>query len=178
MGWAMIRRERHRKSSVERGAAAVEFALVLPILVMLMFGIFSAGVAYSDHLAVTNSVREGARLGSAVSYTGSGEAWADAVQDRVQQVYMNGTSTLSESNVCVALVNTAGGNVATPTTQGTSCGTAPSSPASPPANSCVVKVWVRKPAKISLLVTPSMNFNIGAQSVSYYGRTAGVCKSS
>jgi Flp pilus assembly protein TadG len=178
MGWAMIRRRRRAGGSVERGAVAVEFALVLPILVMLMFGIFSAGVAYSDHLAVTNSVREGARLGSAIGYTGSGATWADAVQDRVQQVYMNGTSTLSESNVCVALENAAGGSVATPTTQGTSCGTVPSSPGSPPADSCVVKVWVLKPAKISLLVTPSLDFNIGAQSVSYYGRTAGVCKAS
>jgi Flp pilus assembly protein TadG len=178
MGWAMIRRRHRSESADDRGAVAVEFALVLPILVMLMFGIFSAGVAYSDHLAVTNSVREGARLGSAIGYTGTGEAWADAVQDRVQQVYMNGTSTLSESNVCVVLENAVGGNVATPTAQGTSCGTAPTSPSSPPAGTCVVKVWVRKPAEISLLVTPPLSFNIGAQSVSFYGRTAGVCKAS
>jgi hypothetical protein len=145
---------------------------------MLMFGILSAGVAYSDHLAVTNAVREGARLGSAINYSGTGATWADAVQDRVQQVYMNGTSTLSESNVCVALVNDGGGDIATPTTQGTSCGDAPGSPASPPAGSCVVKVWVQKPAEISLLVFPSMHFNIGGQSVSYYGRTAGACTAS
>jgi hypothetical protein len=51
-------------------------------------------------------------------------------------------------------------------------------PSSVPAGSCVVKVWVSKPAKIQLAVLPEINFTIGARSVSYYGRTVGVCTAS
>ena len=39
----------------EQGVVAVEFALVLPILIMLVFGVATLGLTYSDHLAITNS---------------------------------------------------------------------------------------------------------------------------
>ena len=41
--------------------------------------------------------------------------------------------------------------------------------------SCVVKVWVKKPARIALLIFPDLEFPIGGRSVSYYGRTVGSC---
>ena len=110
----------------ERGAVAVEFALVLPVLVALMFGVFTAGGAYSDHLSVTNAVREAARFGGAVDYSvPDATTWADSVQDRVQQVYMNGLGTLTESQICVRLLDSSGAVVGVPTAQGTSCGPEP-----------------------------------------------------
>jgi len=45
----------------DRGAAAVEFALVCVLLVMLLVGIVEFGRAYSAQLAVTHAAREGAR---------------------------------------------------------------------------------------------------------------------
>lgn len=45
----------------ERGAAAVEFALVLPLLVMLVFGIIEFGRGYHAKVELTGAVREGAR---------------------------------------------------------------------------------------------------------------------
>jgi Flp pilus assembly protein TadG len=45
----------------ERGAAALEFALVLPILVMLVFGIIEFGRGYHAKVELTGAVREGAR---------------------------------------------------------------------------------------------------------------------
>ena len=45
----------------ERGAAAVEFALVLPLLVLLVFGIVEFGRAYNAKVTLTHAVREGAR---------------------------------------------------------------------------------------------------------------------
>lgn len=48
----------------ERGAAAVEFALVLPILVMLMFGIIQFGTAFNQKQGLHAAAREGARVGS------------------------------------------------------------------------------------------------------------------
>ena len=50
---------RRRKS--ERGAAAVEFALVLPVLILLLFGIIEFGAAYNAQILVTNAAREATR---------------------------------------------------------------------------------------------------------------------
>jgi Flp pilus assembly protein TadG len=46
----------------ERGAAAVEFALVLPILVVLAFGIIDFGRLLYTYNNLTSAVREGARF--------------------------------------------------------------------------------------------------------------------
>lgn len=48
----------------EKGSNAVEFALLLPLLVMLIFGIFEFGLAYNNYLAITHAAREGAREAS------------------------------------------------------------------------------------------------------------------
>ena len=53
---------RHRADRAsERGAAALEFALVLPILLMLVFGIITFGRAYHAKVQLAGGVREGAR---------------------------------------------------------------------------------------------------------------------
>ena len=53
------KKQRGRK---DRGAAAVEFALVLPLLLTLLFGIIEFGWAYAQMLDVRHGAREGARL--------------------------------------------------------------------------------------------------------------------
>ena len=50
---------RHR----ERGNALVETAIVLPLLLLMMVGIFEVGRAYETWQVVTNAAREGARVG-------------------------------------------------------------------------------------------------------------------
>jgi Flp pilus assembly pilin Flp len=45
----------------EDGAAAVEFALLLPLLVLLLFGIIEFGFAFSTRIQATNAAREAAR---------------------------------------------------------------------------------------------------------------------
>jgi Flp pilus assembly protein TadG len=47
----------------EEGAAAVEFALVLPILILILFGIIEFGFALYNKEVITNASREGARAG-------------------------------------------------------------------------------------------------------------------
>ena len=51
----------------ERGAAAVEFAIILPVLLLVMFGIIEFGTLMYDQIMVTNAAREGARWGSVQS---------------------------------------------------------------------------------------------------------------
>jgi hypothetical protein len=45
----------------DRGAIMVEFALILPILVILVFGIIEFGRAYNTQIALQGAAREGAR---------------------------------------------------------------------------------------------------------------------
>jgi hypothetical protein len=46
----------------EDGVAAVEFALLLPLLVALLFGFIQFGVAFNDRIQATNAAREAARM--------------------------------------------------------------------------------------------------------------------
>ena len=46
----------------EKGAAAVEFALLLPVIVMLAFGIIYFGPVYNNYIAISHAARDGARL--------------------------------------------------------------------------------------------------------------------
>jgi Flp pilus assembly protein TadG len=48
----------------ERGQALVETAIVLPMLVLMLFGILDAGRIFSTWVVVTNASREGARYGA------------------------------------------------------------------------------------------------------------------
>lgn len=50
-----------RKS--RRGAAAVEFALILPVLLAILLGIMDWGWVFYVQLSMTNAAREGARVG-------------------------------------------------------------------------------------------------------------------
>ncbi len=47
----------------EKGASAVEFALVLPVLIVILFGIIEFGFILYDKAVITNASREGARRG-------------------------------------------------------------------------------------------------------------------
>lgn len=59
----MVIRARHR----ERGAAAVEMAIVLPLLLLLLGGIVDFGRAFYTKNILTNAAREGARAASSAS---------------------------------------------------------------------------------------------------------------
>jgi len=51
-----------RRGRGEDGAALVEFALVLVLVTLLLFGVIEFGMAYNDYIAVRQGTREGARL--------------------------------------------------------------------------------------------------------------------
>lgn len=46
----------------ERGAVAVEFALLAPVLIMILLGIMEFGRAYNTQLTLTSAAREGVRV--------------------------------------------------------------------------------------------------------------------
>lgn len=57
----MRRRIRGMHWRDDRGAAAVEFALVFPLLVLVLIGIIEYGSIFNAQLMLTSAAREGAR---------------------------------------------------------------------------------------------------------------------
>jgi hypothetical protein len=96
----MLRRE-------ERGATLVEFALVLPIFLMLVVGMVSAGIAYNHKLSLTHAAREAGRYGATLPVTSfaSLNLWLDDLATRVAD---NATGSLEATApnryICVAYV--------------------------------------------------------------------------
>ena len=76
--------KRHRRSSRpvrvdDRGANLVEFALVAPLLIILVLGIVEFGILFGEYNEIRHSAREGSRY-AAVSNPDLGEAtWEDNV---------------------------------------------------------------------------------------------------
>ena len=48
----------------ERGQAVAEFAMIVPIFLLLVFAIVDFGMGFHAWITVTNAAREGARLGA------------------------------------------------------------------------------------------------------------------
>ena len=72
-----MRRRQAARDSRDRGSVAVEFALLLPVLLLIIFGVIDFGRAISAQITLTQAAREGARLAS-LGYSTS------AVQTRAQ----------------------------------------------------------------------------------------------
>ena len=58
--WAALRRRRRHRGSA--GQSLVEFALVLPVFILVLVALFDLGRAVFAYNTLTNAAREGARL--------------------------------------------------------------------------------------------------------------------
>lgn len=92
-----------RRCSADRGAAIAEFALLLPLLIVIMLGTITTGLVLNDDLQLNHSTRDAARYGAAVPEDElfSSGTWATNVRD-VAVARFGGD--LTASDVCVALV--------------------------------------------------------------------------
>ncbi len=70
----------------EKGASTVEFALVAPVLIMLLFAIFQFGLAFSRYVSLTHAAREGARLAAVGFYEEDPGGFEQAVRDSAPTV--------------------------------------------------------------------------------------------
>lgn len=50
--------------SNKKGQSLVEFALILPVLLLLLLGIVEFGLAFNAHVTLVHAAREGARYGA------------------------------------------------------------------------------------------------------------------
>jgi Flp pilus assembly protein TadG len=83
----------------ERGVAAVEFALVAPVLVLLLFTIIEFSLVLFDKAVITNASREGARFGSVHDPTGAVDN--AAIQAVVNNYLSNHLISLGSANTAV-----------------------------------------------------------------------------
>ena len=67
-------------NSGESGAAAVEAAIVTPIVIVMLFGIIELGFLFKDYLAASNAVQAGVRIASAAPRN---TTFAQSAADRV-----------------------------------------------------------------------------------------------
>ena len=57
----------------EQGQTMAEFALVLPVLAILLFGVIQFGITFNNYLAVTDAVRAGARQAAVARFLPPGD---------------------------------------------------------------------------------------------------------
>jgi Flp pilus assembly protein TadG len=75
ISWRRLRRD--------QGQAFVEFAIVLPILVLLVFGITQFGMAFRNYLAITDAARVAARAAAVKRTSSPCTAATNAIRDTV-----------------------------------------------------------------------------------------------
>jgi Flp pilus assembly protein TadG len=76
----------------------VEFALVLPVLVLVLFAIVELGLTFKDYLTMTDAVRAGARVAAVSRSNGQ----AGAAEDAVREAAVN----LDQAQLGVAVTST------------------------------------------------------------------------
>jgi Flp pilus assembly protein TadG len=52
----------YKRLSQQQGQSMIEFALILPLMVLVIVGIFELGRAFFAYIAISNAAREGARM--------------------------------------------------------------------------------------------------------------------
>jgi Flp pilus assembly protein TadG len=62
------RRTARRRCSDDRGAALVEFAIIMPLLFLLLFGVIEFAIAFNDYQSIRQGARDGARQAVVTDY--------------------------------------------------------------------------------------------------------------
>lgn len=94
----------------ESGAAMVEFAIIAPLLFILIFGIIDYGRFFFDYNQLTNAAREGARWGAVQPIRASLPLEIqDLVKSRVTDARINASSVVITATIPAA----SGGSVET-----------------------------------------------------------------
>lgn len=88
----------------DRGSASVEFALVIPILVLILFMVVVAGSVYVDQLHLQTAARNAARAGSVSSTTACSTASSELANENVGTLQCTVLQTCTAGGFKVQLV--------------------------------------------------------------------------
>lgn len=65
----MIQQRTRKRFAGEDGQAMTEFAIVLPVFLLLIFGIIQFGIVWKDYVTLTDAARAGARKATVSRHT-------------------------------------------------------------------------------------------------------------
>jgi Flp pilus assembly protein TadG len=68
-----------RRKNNQQGQAVVEFAVILPVLLLVLFSILQFGIVFNNYIQVTAAAREGARKAAVSRGLGAGGAKSAAI---------------------------------------------------------------------------------------------------
>lgn len=88
-----------RKLKSERGAELIEFALVLPVLLLIVLGIVDFGFLFQRMQVMTNAAREGARMAVLAGYANTD------VEARARNFVQTGGVPTTATNPAVEVTN-------------------------------------------------------------------------
>ena len=87
---------REKKGKGEVGQAMVEFALVLPIFLVVVFAIVDFGMGFNAWITVSNASREGARIGvvgaNSATITAKVQSTASSLKDTSTNLHVTVTN--------------------------------------------------------------------------------------
>ncbi|HET7855832.1 MAG TPA: TadE family protein [Gaiellaceae bacterium] len=83
----------------QNGQTMAEFALVLPLLALLLFGVIQFGIAFNNYITLTDAVRAGARKGAVGRHLPDPE---QAVIDQVEDA----ATDLNKTDLAVDVTST------------------------------------------------------------------------
>lgn len=86
------------KKSKELGAVAVEFALLAPILIMLLLGIMEFGRAYNAQISLSSAAREGVRVMAISNNPATARAAAKNAAAALQPGLTDASITITPAN--------------------------------------------------------------------------------
>ena len=69
------------KNWAQRGVSAIEFAIVLPVLLAILLGIVNYGLLMYNQAVITNAAREGARWASIHNTAATGDEACDVARN-------------------------------------------------------------------------------------------------
>jgi Flp pilus assembly protein TadG len=154
----------------QQGAQLLEFAILLPILIVVVFAAIEFGFMLYDQAVITNASREGARAGVVGVIQGSGytsyPACATATTGVVDGIYTaQCVAKTYLANSLIAFTNPA----PQPTITATDVGTCTPQP---PSNSCKLQVSIsygyKGPVSTTLVPTMGQLRTLQASTIMYY----------
>ncbi|MEO7987690.1 MAG: TadE/TadG family type IV pilus assembly protein [Gemmatimonadales bacterium] len=98
---------RHPEFKPERGQSLVEFAMVVPLLLLVVVGIIEFGRAWNQSQVVTDAARQGARTAAVLN--SDPVATEDSVRHVVERALANGNIDPNANGVTIEIENFQGG---------------------------------------------------------------------
>lgn len=96
----------------DSGAAAVEFALLFPLFLLIVFGVINMGFGFNQKINLTQAAREASRYGATLSFDAAGGDVDDWLQKVTDVALSAGGDDLAPTRpgryVCIAHVDNDG----------------------------------------------------------------------